>query len=206
MSDSDGQVAPDTRQRIMEATFRAVRDHGYKDLRLRDIGEEMDLSRQTIHYHYDGKYDLMSSFLAYIIDQYEGSVAVEADCDPWAELNTRIDRCLFGPDLEGFDHWDRMKVYHELYAHAQHDEEHRALFDEHYDRIRDSIVDVIDAGIEQGEFRDVDAASMGQLLTDLIHAARERRICLGHDDAPQRARTAIEAFVLDSLRPAGDRE
>jgi AcrR family transcriptional regulator len=43
----------DTRERIMEATFRAVSKHGYTDLRVRDIGAEMELSRQVIHYHFD---------------------------------------------------------------------------------------------------------------------------------------------------------
>ncbi|MUV61252.1 TetR/AcrR family transcriptional regulator [Halobacterium sp. CBA1126] len=200
MSDADGIAeANDTREEIMEATFRALSEHGYKDLRVRDIGEEMELSRQVIHYHFDGKYDLLSSFLEYVIDQYEGSVAVEAEMDPRSELDARIDQCLFGPEFEEFTHWDRMKVYHELYAHAQHDDEHRELFEEHYARLRGSIVDVVEDGIEQGVFRDVDAERVGQLLTDVIHAARERRLALGHDDAPEEARAAIDEFVLDSL-------
>jgi len=200
MSDADGIVgANDTREEIMEATFRALSEHGYKDLRVRDIGEEMELSRQVIHYHFDGKYDLLSSFLKYVIDQYEGSVEVAADMDPRSELDARIDQCLFGPEFDEFTHWDRMKVYHELYAHAQNDEEHRELFDEHYARLRASIVDVIEEGIERGVFRNVDAERMGQLVTDVIHAARERRLSLGHDDAPAEAREAIDEFVLDSL-------
>ncbi|MCD2200286.1 TetR/AcrR family transcriptional regulator [Halobacterium sp. KA-4] len=200
MSDADGIVEPnDTREEIMEATFRALSEHGYKDLRVRDIGEEMELSRQVIHYHFDGKYDLLSSFLEYIIDQYEGSVEVADDMDPRSELDARIDQCLFGPEFDEFTHWDRMKVYHELYAHAQNDDEHRELFEEHYARLRGSIVDVIEDGIEQGVFRDVNAERMGQLITDVIHAARERRISLGHDDAPEEARAAIDEFVLDSL-------
>ncbi len=200
MSDSDGNAgSTDTREAIMEATFRALREHGYKDLRVRDIGDEMEQSRQLIHYHFDGKYDLMSSFLAYVIDQYEGSVEVETDADPRTELDARIDQCLFGPEFDEFEHWDRMKVYHELYAYAQHDERHRELFDEHYDRIRGSIVDVVEDGIEAGVFRDVDAERVGQLVTDLIHAARERRLSLGHEDAPEQARQAIDELVLDSL-------
>jgi len=202
MSESEGAVeSKDTREVIMEATFRALSEHGYKDLRVRDIGEEMELSRQLIHYHFDGKYDLLSSFLAYVIDQYEGSVEVDGDTDPRSELDARIDQCLFGPGFEEFSHWDRMKVYHELYAHAQNDAEHRELFDEHYDRLRGSIVDVIETGIEAGVFRDVDAELMGQLVTDVIHAGRERRISLGHEDAPEEAREAIDEFVLDSLAP-----
>lgn len=179
--------------------FRALNKHGYKDLRVRDIGEEMDLSRQLIHYHFDGKRDLMSSFLEYIIDQYEGSVEVDADAGPRAELDARIDQCLFGPEFEEFSHWDRMRVYHELYVYAQHDEDHRARFNAHYDRIRGSIVDVVEDGIADGVFEEVDAERMGQFITDAIHAARERRISLGHEDAPEETRTAIDQFVLDSL-------
>lgn len=200
MSDSSGKVgAKDTRELIMEATFRALSKHGYKDLRVRDIGDEMELSRQLIHYHFDGKYDLMSSFLEYVIEQYEGSVEVDETAGPREELDARIDQCLFGPEFDEFTHWDRMRVYHELYVYAQHDEEHRAQFNEHYERIRGSITEVVEEGIEQGEFREVDPERMGQLVTDVIHAARERRLSLGHEDAPEETRTAIDEFILDSL-------
>ncbi|WP_066412711.1 TetR/AcrR family transcriptional regulator [Halorubrum aethiopicum] len=195
----DAVSSKDTKEVIMEATFRALSKHGYKDLRMRDIGEEMDLTRQVIHYHFDGKYDLMSSFLEHIIDQYEGSVVVEHDADPRTELRARVDQCLFGPEFEEFGHWDRMKVYHELYTQAQNDGEHREVFNEHYERIRGSIVEVVEEGIEEGVFRDVDAERMGQLITDVIHAARGRRISLGHEDAPEEAREAMDEFILESL-------
>ncbi|MDJ1431039.1 TetR/AcrR family transcriptional regulator [Halostagnicola sp. A-GB9-2] len=200
MSESDGKVtSKDTEVVIMEATFRALSKHGYSDLRMRDIGEEMELTRQVIHYHYDGKYDLLSSFLEYVIEQYEGSVEVEAEADLRTELDARIDQCLFGPEFGEFTHWDRMKVYHELYTQAQNDDQHREIFNEHYKQLRGSVVKVIEEGIEQGTFRDVDAQRMGQLITDVIHAARGRRISLGHEDAPEQARQAIDEFILDSL-------
>ncbi len=204
MNDPDGRVSTkDTREVIMEATFRAISEHGYADLRLRDIGEEMEMTRQVIHYHFDGKYDLIASFLEYVIDQYEGSVEVEEGGDPRTELDARIDQCLFGPEFGGFSHWDRMRVYHELFAHAQNDERHREIFNDHYGRIRGSIVEVVERGIEEGTFRPVDADLMGQLVTDVIHAARGRRISLGHDDAPEEARRAIDEFVLGSLYAEG---
>ncbi|MCO8243583.1 MULTISPECIES: TetR/AcrR family transcriptional regulator [unclassified Haladaptatus] len=201
MSTPDNERVPsDTREAIMEATFRALSKHGYTNLRMRDIGEEMEMTRQVIHYHFDGKYDLMSHFLEYIIDQYEGSVEVEADTSPREELDARIDQCLFGPAFDDFGHWDRMKVYHELFTYAGNDERHREIFNQHYVRIRSSITTVIEAGIDQGVFRDVDTERMGQLITDVIHAARGRKLSLGHDDAPEEARAAIDEFILDSLR------
>ena len=184
----------------MEATFRALSKHGYTDLRMRDIGAEFEMSRPLIHYHYDGKHELISAFLEYVIEQYEGSVEVDPDADLRTELDARIDQCLFGPDFEeDFGHWDRMKVYHELFSQAQHNERHREIFNEHYSKIRGSITQVIERGIDEGVFREVDAEDVSQLITDVIHAARGRKISLGHDDAPEQARRAIDRFVLSSL-------
>ena len=200
MSEREEKVtSKDTREVIMEATFRALSKHGYSDLRMRDIGEEMELTRQVIHYHYDGKYDLMASFLEYITEQYEGSVEVDETDDPRDELEARIDQCLFGPEFDEFSHWERMKVYHELFAHAQNDERHQEILDEHYDQIKASIVGVVERGVEAGVFREVDPDLMGEFVTDAIHVGRERRISLGHEDAPERARQAIHEYVLDSL-------
>lgn len=198
--DSDSSL--ETREAIMEATFRALSKHGSTDLRVRDIGAEFNKSRTLIHYHFDGKHDLISSFLEYLVEQYEDQPDVDETADPWAALHVRIEQCLFGPDLgPEFDHWERMKVYHELFSQAQHNDRHREAFNEHYDEIRENIARVLRIGIEQGDFRDVDVADMAQLITDVIHAARARKISLGHDDAPEQALRAVDEFVLPALRP-----
>ncbi|MWG36908.1 TetR family transcriptional regulator [Halomarina oriensis] len=184
----------------MEATFRALSKHGYNDLRMRDIGEEFEMSRTLIHYHYDGRHDLISALLEYVIEQYEGSVELDEGTDPVAELDVRIDQCLFGPEFDNdFGHWERMTVYHELFSQAQHNERHREVFNRHYETIRGSIEQVIERGIEEGVFRDVNVTDTAQLVTDLIHAARARRISLGHEDAPEQARRGIDEFVVSAL-------
>ena len=104
----------------MEATFRALGKRGYADLRMRDIGAEFEMTRQLIHYYYDGKHDLISAFLEYVIEQYEGSVEVGENDDPWAELDPNRPVSL-RPQSNDFDHWDRMRVYHELFSQAQND-------------------------------------------------------------------------------------
>ena len=49
----------------------------------------------------------------------------------------------------------------------------------------------------------VDVDDMTQLITDVIHAARARKISLGHDDAPAQSRRAIDEFVLSALERDG---
>lgn len=190
----------ETREAIMEATFRALSKHGYADLRMRNIGAEFEMTRPVIHYHYNSKHELISSFLEYVIAQYKNDVVEETD-DHWERLGSRIDQCMFGPDIDGFDHWERMKVYHELFSQAQHNDTHRELFNEHYEGMVVGLANVIDEGIEDGTFAPVDAMEFSQLLTDVIHSARARRISLGQKNAPERAGTAIDLFVLPSLVP-----
>jgi AcrR family transcriptional regulator len=203
MNSSQGaESSADTREAIMEATFQALSKHGYTDLRMRDIGEEFEMSRTLIHYHYDGKHDLISAFLEYVIEQYEGSIELSEDTDPWKELDLRIDQCLFGPDFDSdFGHWERMRVYHELFSQAQHNQHHREIFNKHYAKIRESIAQVLRQGIQDGIFREVDIDDMAQLITDTIHAARARKISLGHSDAPAQTRRALDEFVVSSLTP-----
>lgn len=191
----------ETREAIMEATFRALSKHGYADLRMRDIGDEFEMTRPVIHYHYNSKHELISSFLEHIITQYKNDVAVGDSDDQWERLRIRIDQCMFGPDIDGFDHWERMTVYHELFSQAQHNDAHRELFNEHYEGMVVGLAAVIEDGIEDGTFAAVDAMEFSQLLTDIIHSARARRISLGQTDAPERARAAIDTFVLPRLVP-----
>ncbi|WP_122091247.1 TetR/AcrR family transcriptional regulator [Halalkalicoccus subterraneus] len=201
MSSPDGRASSEeTRKAIMEATFRALSKHGYADLRMRDIGEEFEMTRPVIHYHYNSKHELISSFLEYVIAQYKDDDIVDAE-GHWDHLRIRIDQCMFGPDIDGFDHWERMKVYHELFSQAQHNETHRELFNEHYEGMVVGLADVIQAGIDDGTFTEVDAMEFSQLLTDVIHSARARRISLGQKEAPERARAAIDRFVLPRLVP-----
>ncbi|MFC6903764.1 TetR/AcrR family transcriptional regulator [Halalkalicoccus tibetensis] len=201
MTSSGGRPSSEgTREAIMEATFRALSKNGYADLRMRDIGEEFEMTRPVIHYHYNSKHELISSFLEYLIAQYKDDDTVDAE-DHWEHLGIRIDQCIFGPDIDGFDHWERMTVYHELFSQAQHNETHRELFNQHYEGMVVGLADVIEAGIEDGTFAAVDPMEFSQLLTDVIHSARARRISLGQEDAPEQARTAVNRFVLPRLVP-----
>jgi len=191
----------ETRRQIMEATFRAISKHGYADLRMRHIGSEFEKTRQVIHYHYDGKHELISAFLEYLIAQYDIEPPGGGTDDRWKCLHARIDQCLFGPDIEGVEHWERMKVYHELYSQAQHNDTHRDRFNTHYEKMVEDVAAAIEAGVSDGTFASVDPLEFAYLLTDVIHAARARRISLGQQEAPQQAREAINEFLLTSLVP-----
>lgn len=60
---------PETEQRIREAAFRALAEHGYADLSIKDIGEELNQNLSIIYYYYfDSKDDLLLSMLDVFIE------------------------------------------------------------------------------------------------------------------------------------------
>ena len=72
------EIDDELHEAIMEATARAIAEHGIADLTVRDIGAEFDRSRSLIHYHYNSKDDLLAAFVEYIVDRYT-ETGVDAD-------------------------------------------------------------------------------------------------------------------------------
>jgi len=61
-------MADDPATEILDATYRALCEHGYANLTLQDITAKADTSKSSIHYHYDSKDQL---FVAFLDDLYE---------------------------------------------------------------------------------------------------------------------------------------
>lgn len=62
----------------MGATYRALCEHGYAELTMRDIAEESDRSKAALHYHYDDKEGLLVAFLDHIYASFVERVGEHA--------------------------------------------------------------------------------------------------------------------------------
>jgi AcrR family transcriptional regulator len=189
----------ETESEILEATFRALCEHGYADLTLRKIAAEFEKSRALIYQHYRSKEELFAALVQYLIDQYEEYLDVESGGDPRARLDRYIEVGLFGPDDPDFDHWAFHTALLEFRVQGHHNEELRDHLVRSYERVLDIVEDVIRDGVRQGVFRDVDRTQAAQLLVGVIDAARMLRIVGVDDDAPEAFHDAIHAFVLPNL-------
>ena len=198
------QIPDDTYEDLMRATARALCEHGYSRLRVRDIDEHFGKSRQLINHYYDGKDDLIEAVLEYLLDEYERGIAVGDDVDPEQQLDSYVRQFLYGPDLEDFDHWAFVTALIELRSQAHHYPRHQELLLENYEHLRGILVAIIEGGIEAGEFRDVDADSFATAIIDVISTSRMRKVCLGDDDAIEDGRDVLETIVLPRLLGDGD--
>ncbi|OYR85930.1 TetR family transcriptional regulator, partial [Halorubrum sp. E3] len=149
MSDQPGAA-----DEIMDGVYHALRAHGYAGLTMQDIADECSKSKSLLHYHYDTKEDLLVAFLDRVITDSENRIAAHAD-DPPAER------------LVGFIGWfvfdsgavDR-EAFHiallELRTQGPFNEPIRNQLARSDDLLRGTVVDILESGIEEGVFRDVD--------------------------------------------------
>mgnify|MGYP006277867839 FL=1 len=164
MEDADPFLAEpaDTREAIMQATYRALCEHGYAGLTISRIAEDFSKSKSLLYHHYESKDELLLDFLAFMLERFQAAVP-EGRTDPPEErleavLETSLSADEDGPDLEF------LRAMTELRAQAAHDERFRDHFKTHDRVFRETLVEIGEDGIESGVFRDVDAEQVATFL------------------------------------------
>ncbi|QLD85790.1 TetR family transcriptional regulator [Natronomonas halophila] len=194
-------MVEETRERIMEATYRALCEHGYASLTMQDIADECDCSKSLLHYHFDTKEDLLVALLAYLLERFEERVAT--DGDPRDRLIDLVDAFLFGDERSREEHRAFHTALLELRAQAPHNDAFRDQLAENDAQIHATVAAVIDRGIDDGRFRNVDAARVSAHLLAAIQGARIRWVTLGHDTALEPVREALVSDVIDGWLVSG---
>jgi AcrR family transcriptional regulator len=182
-----------TRVALMKATYEALSEHGYADLTIERIGEEFEKSVSLVYHHYDSKDALLVDFLEFMLDRFEADVAFDEPDDARARLRALFDRVLSA----SIDDERRalMGAITELRAQAPHNEAFREQFARSDRFFHARIAAIIEAGIDQGVFRDVDPDRTAELLLTTINGAMIGRVTTA-EEAPIRAvRAELDEYV-----------
>jgi len=198
---SNGDVGPvDTQEAIMQATYRALCTHGYSNLTMQSIADEFDKTKGVIHYHYDTKEELLVAFLEYLLDAFERNIAIDEQHDPVTRLDALIDTLLFGPpERAEFDHWELTTAMLEIRSEAPHNEEFRRQLSHNYETIETMVTAIIEEGIDQGFFRDINVEAVTTLLLTTINGARIYQVTLQRDDVAEIAKSSLMLIIRDWL-------
>jgi AcrR family transcriptional regulator len=188
----------DTQAAIMEATYRALRDHGYADLSISAIGDEFEKSKSVLYYHYDDKDDLLLSFLDYIIDRFSDDLSVETWAEPEAQLEAFFDQLL--PLTLDSGQCAFQTALFELRAQAPHDEAYRHQFARTDELIHQTIKTYIEAGIDQGRFREVNPDETASLLLSVINGTMLKRVTTYDDGSIEDLRNALRQYIRVFLK------
>ncbi|WP_435098531.1 TetR/AcrR family transcriptional regulator [Halarchaeum sp. P4] len=181
----------ETQTAIMEATYRALCEHGYADLTMQAIADEFEKSKSLIHYHYDTKEELLVAFLDYLLDEFLQKVEATDDEDPRERLERLVDALLSGPG-EAADFQIAML---ELRSQAPYVEAYREAFAANDARLSELLADTVRDGIEASEFRGVDPEQVAETILVMVDGARTRSVLFGDEDPVEHTRRAIDGYL-----------
>jgi len=176
----------ETRIEIIEATYRALCEHGYAGLTMQRIAAESSMTTAAIHYHFDTKKELLNAFLDDLIDRFEQKLTCDAS-DPRERLNTFLD-AVFTPsdtDADGFP-----VAIMELKSQAPYHDLFRERFLDLDEMMRGVVADIVKDGIEAGHFEDTDPHEVARLVTTVSNGAHARTVALG--EQPDETRQVLE--------------
>jgi AcrR family transcriptional regulator len=199
---TDSTAKPETNwspaeEDIMKATYRALLEHGYAGLSISRIAEELDKSKASIYYHYDSKDALLVAFLEYAADQFESSVATETGDDPRADLEHVVEKLL--PHQPSEEQRQVQSVVLGLRGQAVTSEPFREQFTAMDDRLATTVRTIVDRGIEEGAFRDVDSTGVAEHVLATVSGAMYARATTDREDAVVAARDSLSAYLDATL-------
>jgi AcrR family transcriptional regulator len=183
VSDPDGE--------IMRATYRALGEYGYADLTVKRIAEEYGKSTAAIHYHYDTKDELLAAFLEYVLDRFREAIHEVETTDPEQRLELLLDQLLVAPE----DHEDLLVALLEMRSQAPYKEAFRERFQQNDEYVRYMLRTVIEQGVQDGVFGDVDAEHAARALVTIVDGARTRAVVQDDHDALATARRTAAEYV-----------
>ncbi|WP_137287984.1 TetR/AcrR family transcriptional regulator [Natronorubrum halophilum] len=195
-------IPADTYEELIDATLIALSKKGYVNLRVRDIDAEFPKSRQLIHHYFDGKDELVTETLSVLVNHYAEELDSSVGDDPLAKLTDEIDRILLGTGVDEFDYWTFATALYEIMAQSHHNPDHQELINRLTDRSVDHFSAIMQEGIDQGVFDDVDTVRLAKVIDDLITGAQCKKIFLGNDDALLETREMIDRLVIAQLNPS----
>jgi AcrR family transcriptional regulator len=193
-----GDEADDPSREIMEATYRALCEHGYAATSISKIADEFAKSKSLLYYHYEDKEDLLEDFLGFLLDEFETEVATIEEKEPAERLAAVLD-LLVPSDLDDEEMHFRRAVL-EIRAQAPYHETYREQIERSDELILGEIIDAIERGIDSGAFRPVNARQVAEFIYSTAYGAIERGVTLEDPTVIEEGRAAIDDYVDSQVR------
>lgn len=161
---SHPKTADETHRRILQAALDCFSRKGYNSTTMDQIAAESGTSKGTLYWHFKSKDDLLESAFRWFFKTLFGpEVLAILDASPTAAGKLRIlseSTVEFSQQAEGM-----FNLFLEFWASSTNRDKSANLWLDLLVEYRDIVTAVIDEGVEQGEFRAVDAEALAWALT-----------------------------------------
>jgi AcrR family transcriptional regulator len=189
--------SPPTKEAIVQATYRALRKHGYSDLAVADIAAEFDKSKSLIYYHYDSKDDLLLELLTYATDQFFKDIDANTGQGHQNDLSYVLTLLL--PQSLSAGRHDAQQILFGLRARALVDGAYRVQFTRFDERIARRIEDVVAGGIAADVFETADPACIADHVLATVNGAALQRLTTHRNECVEYACRGLEGYLSAEL-------
>jgi AcrR family transcriptional regulator len=182
------------RVRILETACDVIAEHGIEDVRIARIATAAGVSPALVHYHFETRDQLLAEALEHSFELLGDVRTTSADADGWTaaqKLGWMIDQSLPFPGI-GDREW---RLWLELWGRAARQPELRGVAGRLYERYEEWIADVVEEGIDNGEFGAAEPRAVVQRLIAAIDGHGLR--VLVDDPAMELARA--RALIVEQL-------
>jgi len=192
------QSQPDnTRTEMLQATYAALQKHGYTDLTVDDIDEEFPKSKSLIYQYYSGKDELLLDFLTLMLEHFESEIQEEHALDPRERLSHLLDWAL--TPTEDAEQEAFTSAISALRGQAAYNGEFRARFTDADRVFRTYIERILEDGIENGSFDDVETTSVAEFVLATVQGVMCRRSTTDDGVDVAAVRQELDRYLGDRL-------
>ena len=159
-------VSEERKNQIVEAAMRVFSRVGYQQARMDDIVAESGLSKGTLYWYFKNKDDIIFHTLKWMLDNeaQEYDKLAKSDGSVKSILLMVIEVTI--QDMKKLEPF--LPVVIEFLAMAQRANKFQEIFNTYYHRFMDSLIPLMQRGIDQGEFVGASAEDMGIAVGAMI--------------------------------------
>ena len=151
-------VSAERRAQIIEAALACFVREGYNNTTMDDIVAESGLSKGSLYWYFKSKDDLFAAALMSVfVDVGQEAVAALEQCTTASDKMRAVARTAtgFSRAAEGF-----FNLFLEFWASSPRRDEASQLWVGLLAQYKDVVVEIIERGVENGEFKPVDAEQL----------------------------------------------
>jgi len=196
-------VADERRAQIIQAALACFTRKGYNNTTMDDIAAESGLSKGSLYWYFKGKDDLFAAALmsAFINVGQEAVAALEQCTTASDKLRAMAQAATgFSKVAEGF-----FSLFLEFWASSPHREEAGQLWIGLLTQYKDVVVEIIEEGMRDGEFKPVDAEQLVWAMLAAYDGLAAYIMLIPDMDLERVSQVFIET-LLDGLAAGGSEQ
>jgi AcrR family transcriptional regulator len=148
-------VSEERKKQILDAAITVFARLGFYKARMDDIVEESGLSKGTLYWYFKSKDDIITSIMENI---FTGSMEeYKLQTEPEISVREQLSKIMINTMDDVKQMLQIRPLVYEFFALAFRDEKVQTLIQNYFKFYMDSIVPIVQKGIENGEFRQMDA-------------------------------------------------